>query len=489
MFIQPNRMKYTFLPLVLLLSATFAQAQTGGYKIKVSITGLKDSVCYLANYYGDKQYLQDTAKVNAKGEMTFEDPKRTLEKGMYIIVGSGKVRFFDFIINKEQAFSIRTNYANMDSAMVFTGSEENTLFYKYINFLRDQRKIAEPLQDAYKKAPEKSEERKKIEAKISKIDTNVRAYKKELFQKNPNSFVTSFLRMMEDPEIPEAPIGKDGKKDSTFAYYYYKNHYFDNINLQDDGLVRTPIFHQKLERFFGDVLPQMPDTISAEADKVIAKAEGTKENFKYLVFYLTNTTETSKVMGMDAAFVHMVETYYTTKKAYWVDADQLLKITERAKLLKPITLGKVAPEMALTDTMGRLQTLSKVQAKYTLICFWDPDCSHCKKEVPELDKTYKALLKKGVDIKIYGVGCTVEDDKWRKFIKDNNLNWINVIDLPALRARYDIYSTPVLYLLDKDKKIIAKRIGHDNLEEIITRTDKGQRIIVTQKEEPKEEGH
>lgn len=483
-------MKFKFLLLLLVacLSTGSKAADTpNGYKIKVTITGLKDSVCYLANYYGDKQYLQDTAKVNSKGEFTFEDPKKTLEKGMYIVVGSGKVRFFDFIINKEQVFSMKTNYTSMDSSMAFTGSEENTLFYKYIGFLRDQRNLMEPLQKAYKAAAEKSPERKAIEAKVEVLDSAVYKYKQELFKKNPTSFVTSFLNMMEDPKIPEPPI-VNGKKDSSFAYYYYKNHYFDNFNLQDDGLVRTPLFHQKLERFFTEVLPQIPDTINAEADKLIAKAKGSKENFKYIVYYITNATETSKVMGMDASFVHMVDKYYATKQAYWIDADQLLKITERAKLLKPITLGKVAPEMSLTDTFGKVQTLSKVQAKYTLICFWDPDCSHCKKEVPELFSTYKDLVKKGIDMKVYAVGTTAEDDKWRKFIKDHKLNWINVIDLPGARARYDIYSTPVLYLLDKDKKIIAKRVGHDNLEEIISRTEKGQKVIVTQKEEEKE-GH
>lgn len=457
-----------------------------GYKIKFSITGLKDSVCYLANYYGDKQYLQDTAKVNSKGEFTFENPKRTLEKGMYIVVGNGKIRFFDFIVNKEQVFSVKSDYKGMDSAMSFVGSPENTLFYSYINYLRGKRKEAEEIQKAMKDVRTDSVKRKPYEEKMKKIDTDVKEFKKNLFQNNPNSFVTSFLKVMDEPEIPEAPKLANGKIDSTFAYYYYKNHFFDNVNFQDDGLVRTPVFHDRLARFFKDVLPQMPDSISAEADKIIAKAAGTNEMFKYLVFYVTNYTETSKVMGMDAAFVHMVDQYYATKKAYWVDENQLLKITERAKLLKPILLGKAAPEMSLTDTFGKIHTLSKIQANYTLICFWDPDCGHCKTEVPALYKTWGELKKKGIDIKVYGVACTVEDDKWRKFIKEKGLNWINVIDLPGSRARYDIYSTPVLYLLDKDKKIVAKRIGHDNLEEIITRLDKGQKLIVTQKEEEKD---
>ena len=73
-----------------------------------------------------------------------------------------------------------------------------------------------------------------------------------------------------------------------------------------------------------------------------------------------------------------------------------------------------------------------------------------------------------MDVEIFGVNTTQEFELWKKFIIDNDLNWINVHDphgITRFKSKYDIYSTPVVYVLDKDKKIIAKRIGVEQLEE------------------------
>jgi hypothetical protein len=352
---------YAILTFLCVAFSSFAD----GYKITVKLTGCKDSVCYLANYYGDKQYLQDTALVNAKGEMTFEGTK-TLAKGIYIVVGQDKVRYFDFLINNEQNISITGDLSKIDQSLAAPASKENSLFFGYIKFLADKRKESEPLSTQYKASTDEAQ-KKKLEADLKKIDEDVKKFKDQVYANNPTSFVCSFLKMMETPEVPPAPKKADGTIDSNFAYYYYREHYWDNINLQDDGLIRTPTFHGKLKTYFSQILPQFPDTIAAEADKLIAKAKGTQEVFKYLIFFVTNYAETSKVMGMDAAFVHMVDQYYATKQCYWVDEDDLLKITERAKLLKPILLGKTAPELALTDSMGKIKILSKVPNKYTML--------------------------------------------------------------------------------------------------------------------------
>ena len=74
-------------------------------------------------------------------------------------------------------------------------------------------------------------------------------------------------------------------------------------------------------------------------------------------------------------------------------------------------------------------------------------------------------------------------EEWKKFLKEQKIeDWLNVADISFddegnplansdWRDKYDIYSTPVVYLLDKEKKILAKRINHDQLKEIILRLE------------------
>jgi thiol-disulfide isomerase/thioredoxin len=204
------------------------------------------------------------------------------------------------------------------------------------------------------------------------------------------------------------------------------------------------------------------------ADMLVNAASRNKETFKYMVWFLTNTYETSNIMGMDQVFVHLVKNYYTKEKAYWVDETTLYKINDRARILEPILLGKKVKNLILTDSSGVYQALYNVNTPYTILYFWDPDCGHCKKATPKVKAYYDKVKSKGVQV--YAVCTEVEMEKWKNYIKENKLDWINVAD-PKLqnnfREEFDIKTTPQIFILDKDKKILAKKIDEETLEKIM----------------------
>jgi thiol-disulfide isomerase/thioredoxin len=217
----------------------------------------------------------------------------------------------------------------------------------------------------------------------------------------------------------------------------------------------------------------MPDSIIPSVDTIIIKSRANKEVFKYHVASLANYYETSNIMGYDKVFVHISETYYLTDEAYWADSTLKEKIRERVNKIKPNILGTPAYNLVMPDTTYRnYRKLYDIKAKYTVLVFWDPTCSHCKVEVPELHHIYDSLKSKGVSLEVYSVGIESDPELWKKFIKDHNLDWINVSDLynnTNFRDYYDIYSTPVIYLLDDQKRIIAKRLDPTKVRDFIDR--------------------
>ena len=280
---------------------------------------------------------------------------------------------------------------------------------------------------------------------------------------------------MDEIEVPEAPLLPSGKKDTTFAFRYYKAHFFDNIDFSDDRLLRTPIFHTKIKQYLDKLTAQIPDSINVAADYLATKAKANQEVFKYVIYWLTYTYESSNIMGMDAVFVHLVDNYYATKQAFWVDSAQLYKITNRAFILKPLLLGKKAPAINMVDTSGKNVSLYSIKANYTVLLFWDHGCGHCKKEVPKVAEIYKKMKEKGVEVLAIETEDKPED--WKKFIRENKLNWINVHEPDNYRRAvtkkiYDIYSTPVVYLLDENKIIKAKRIDSEQLGDFINELEK-----------------
>ena len=437
----------------------------------LKVEGLSNVECYLANYYGNKQYLKDTAQVNANGEFTFED-EEALGGGIYLVVMPGQ-KYFEIVIDDDQHFHLECDTLDYIKSMKVTGSNDNQLFYGYLNYVSGKQVEVKVHSDKLLQ----NENDKKAKAAMEKIDEEVKAYKKNFMQTNASSFVSTIFKASQDPEIPEAPILENGKKDSTFAFRYYRDHFWDNIDCQDDRLLRTPIWHTKMEQYITKLTVQIPDSINAAADYLVSKVSGNDELFKYTVWWITNHYETSKIMGMDAVFVHMAENYYTKEKAFWVDETTLYKISDRAKVLKPILLGKKCPNIVLTDSNGVYHSLHTLPKEYTIVYFWDPDCSHCKTVTPVLKEVYNKI---NADVEVFAVCVEIEIDKWKKYVNENELTWINVAD-PELRNNFrhdfDISSTPQIFILDKDKKIIAKRLDVEQVEDFIKdhkeRTQKG----------------
>jgi thiol-disulfide isomerase/thioredoxin len=111
-----------------------------------------------------------------------------------------------------------------------------------------------------------------------------------------------------------------------------------------------------------------------------------------------------------------------------------------------------------------------------ILVFWDVDCGHCQKEIPKLIEVYNDLKKEKKDVKVYSVYTLHEGEKYLKYIAEKGLSdWINVYDgahINNVTVKYDVYSTPVIYVLDKNKTIKAKRIGVEQIREVLQSMEK-----------------
>jgi thiol-disulfide isomerase/thioredoxin len=197
-------------------------------------------------------------------------------------------------------------------------------------------------------------------------------------------------------------------------------------------------------------------------------AKANEKVFQYALVTLVNKYANSKVMGDDAVYVHLVKNYYEAGFASWIDEEQLAKMKERRVALEPLLIGKISPNLSLRDTtINRFYTLHDITTDYTILYIWDPECGHCKKVTPKLGEFYKKHKNESLSVYAITTSNIEEIDVWKNFIKKHNLDWINVSDLyyqTNFRTIYDVTSTPQVFVLDKNKKIIAKRIAVEQLE-------------------------
>lgn len=490
-------MKKIILALAVLISSkTFSQ---GGYDIKVNIKNCKDTVVYLAKYTWDKQYIVDTCKKVVKGNMIFKG-KKELDKGVYFLVSQDKIKYFDFFVNESAKFSITSDQNDMVNALKSLDSKENNDIFSYMRYLTNKNKEFGDVR-SQTKGLSKLDSTKFMNEKIKGMNEEVQKFESEFVKAHAGTFTADFLNLKTEKEAKDVPKAKNGRPDSVYTYLYYKNHFWDGVNFKDDRLLRTPFFADRVKRYFDKVIIQIPDTISSEIDKIMSQGIPGSEMYKFLLAYFLPTYEQSKIMGFDKIFVHIADKYVRTGLSKGVyDEKTAETILKRIDILKPLLLDAQAPDLLMIDTtyakivnkMGfdtakhsssvtklyydnaqkltpLFTTLYGVKAKFTVLVFWDIDCGHCQTEIPKLLETYHELRKK-YDVKVFSVYTQHEFNKWRKYIIDKKLDFINIYDpvhINNIKEKYDIYSTPVIYLLDKNKFIKAKRLAQEQIPEMI----------------------
>lgn len=458
------------------------KAGTGGRNIAITLTPLKNCKVYLGSYMGTGRTLVDSAFLNEKSQGVFKGDKK-LTGGIYFVVSPQMTIQFEVLMDNTQQFSIVGDTSLKDQAVI-RGSIDNELFKTYTGFSVEKGQLIQQLSNAYKTASNKSDSSRLLEA-LNKADKELQDYRKNIIEQHPNSLLAMLFNSMKRPEMPAVPV-VNGKPDSAYPYRFVKNHFWDDVLFSDDRLLRTPFFEPKLDDYFRYYVSPEPDSIIEEVKYILLSARTGKEIYPYLLTKFTNKYMNPEFMGQDKVFVYLFENFYAKGDTMILNPASRKTVVERAYSLMANQLGKPAPVLNLTDTTGKTSSLYSINADFTVVAFWDPNCGHCKEEMPRLDSFYQHKWK-AMNVAVYGVNIYENElPAWKKFITEKKLEgWTHTYQTkaakdaeekagqPNYRQLYDIFKTPTLYLLDKDKRIIAKQLSLEQFDDLIaTKTKK-----------------
>ncbi len=474
---------------VFLLLLVSLMSFPAGHDIRVKVNGLNDTTLILGHYLNKSMYPDDTIRLDNHGLGRFTGNNH-LPEGMYLIY-LPSTRYFEVIMGQDQEFSVDIDTADFLNTMVFKGSEENQVFLGFQRFMVSLRKQADSLNSRLKTEKD-PKARENLLSQLQKINRDRISHIEGIGKEHPGLFVSDFLKATLDIQVPDPPRDEKGNvRDSTWQYYFYRKHYFDNFNISDPRLLRTPLYEDKVMNYLTKVIPQVPDSLYGPIDDVIERSRADSNLFRFMLITLFNFYGKSNLMGMDALQVHIADKYYITE-SWWSDAKFIADLKDRVEKIRPLLIGKIAPDAELMllppdhfknaarDTalkrfphVGTKTTLRQIQAKYLVLLFWEADCGHCKKAVPELYAIYEKSLK-NMGVKILSISTLFGEDgkiKWVNFVNEHGLyDWINAWNPYSydFKLKYDVTSTPQIYILDENKQIVAKKIGPEQVEEIIS---------------------
>jgi thiol-disulfide isomerase/thioredoxin len=491
---KEHRMKVVkgFLPLAAgFFMSCFPLLYGQGHRIEITVEGLSNDTLILGEYFTTRMIPVDTLVLDRHGKGVFEGPD-PFEGGLYLVYFDPN-HYFDFILGDDQVLSIRADTADLAGSLQFEGSEDNRIFQEYKEYLEQKRSDLEARQALLDSTTDAAESARIREAQ-KKINRDMESFMDRIESEHPDLFVSDFIGATREPFPPEELLNGSRRHDDSIRYFYYKQHFLDRFDPFDIRLLHTPVYENKINNYISRAVTQHTDSLIAAVDFLLGGARGKEDLYRYLLITLFNHFADSKYMGMEVVYFHIAENYYIPD-ATWSSPDFISKLKENLERNKPTLIGEIAPnlilrrippehfQMAAQDTaikrdphIGEDFFLHDIDARYTILYFWEADCGHCKTITPALYEVYSRLKDRGVEVVAVHVINSIEGkEKWIDFVNEHGLyDWINCWSPYSneFRRLYNLQAYPQLYLLDRDKKIIGKRISPEQAELIINNIEK-----------------
>lgn len=470
----PTMKKAFILFIALFLMPNFIKASpedSAYYDIKIKLTGIKTSKVVLGYFLGEQTFAVDTAQVDTiTGNIRFK-PNRPLAQGVYFVANTEGV-IFNMILANENDFTITTDItAPYDSAKI-EQSIENTVFFNYMktvqriqNEINQITAMTDMLRQAKADKSVINEQQQKITARYAGLEK----YTQSVARQAPHLFTSKLLNISKMPVVPsELTLLKNDKPNPAY-WFYFRQHFFDGVDFTDKRLVRSPYYANRLGQFLG-YMTNSTDSVKAQLDFILTKTYPNTEFYKFTLKWLTAVFDDNidRMPNADAYLIHLVEKYHR-KAESGTDKYTLERMEYKVNTFKNVLIGSPAPNFELPNTEGVLKSLAEVKADYTLVVFYSSLCSHCREAMPTIQNAVQNMDSK--KLKVFTVCTDGVREPWLSFLEEMKMkDWVNVIDKQPdtdIQKKYVTWNLPVLYLLDRNKTIVANRIKPENLHELI----------------------
>lgn len=443
-------------------------AQTDSLLIDATIEGIPAGKARLVGTFCDQNFIADSAMVDANGHFELRRTKPLPAGFYYFLLPGGKN--FSFLVDRDQRFTLRAKAGDLAGTMQVDGSLNTDLLYQNFRFQGKQDVELNQLAEALRKNPPNSPEYAQAKARQDQILAERKAHLDEIYKKHPDAFFTRFKIAGANPDWMDFRK-PNGDVDTLRQLLHYRAHFWDGVDFTDERLLRTPVVVNKLRRYIKDLTPQQPDSLIKVSDELIRRVLPHKPYFQFFVNWIALQYENGKTTVMDgeAVYVHIVKNYFTPELATWDKPEMLEKLQKHVWEMEASLLGRKGPNVIAPNPSGEMKGIYEMTAPIIIVFMFSPDCEHCREQAPKVQEFYEKWKDRGVDV--YGIGVNTNDAEWKEYVKKSGFTFTNVFDPTnrAIYAKYFVDVTPELYVLNKDRIIVAKNLNADQLETVVER--------------------
>lgn len=210
-------------------------------------------------------------------------------------------------------------------------------------------------------------------------------------------------------------------------------HFWDGIEAFDGPTDENPVLAAQLDFYFDKMVAPLPDSITNEIARLVEKTSFNTDLRDFILWHLLEKYRHPEYMSQDQVFVWLYDHYFSKLDIRDLNEANLALIRDKAEAFRRLAIFNLAPNFAINDSVD----LHSVESEYTVLFFYDHDCDLCRLERQNLD----SVVAQNPAITVLAIDMNTDD-----------------VRVDALYDLYDIETTPLIYVLDRDKRIIAKKI-------------------------------
>lgn len=435
---------------LLLLELNLLQGQP--WLIQGSIEDAAEGPILLASYYGDRFTLLDST-TSGTGSFYFVLGEDT-PPGIFRIIYAQDLdsvrnqnRFVEFIFNHEN-INLVISSSETGPVPYFDNSLENRVYHEFMDFeLTYEAEVMAAYGQLY---PSWDGADTDVVDRYDELQRGREVFMDSISGLYPDLYAVRLMNAFRAPFIP-GEIAHVERIDTLKACF------FDRAPIDDPALLYAPVYSFKLIDYLSlykdlNLTGEEQEMAFIEAvDRIMVKVAQEEQLRAFVVGYLLEGFE---MLDMEQVQLHLADNYLDET----CETDLMELVKSRMEGYRKMVPGKSAPDIIIRDVKGITCQLSELDHPYVLVLFWASTCEHCRDMLPALRDWY--LNENTFDLEVLSISIDSSEANFSELIGQLDLPWINARDPQGWQGKapsdYHVYATPTLYLLDRERSIVAR---------------------------------
>lgn len=442
--------------LFFLVWSNFVNAQ---FQFKIKVKNVLDTVAYFrSTIFDEKNYVpKDTFDLRKKAN-TFNNTK-SIVGGIYYLYFPNSKQKISFIVEDNDTTTLEIDGPDyLNHSKINKNKNQILLNYQRVEFSLAHYDTSYAL--ALKLGKKFSQLQKAAYFKI-KTDSLVAFRNNALKSLKPKDALYIYFKTLNalDASFPN-------KRDFVARVNFLKQ-----FDFKEPKLFFTPAMKLILTEYAA-YYPLVADSLIIALDSIMLKLDCTNKAYPFVFDYFSKLFKNRDIQNNTEGYSYFINKYVKEGKCKFLDPRQKESFLNELIQIQSQKIKDTCVNMILPDTLGVKQDLHLFASKYnyTVVIFYDPNCEHCKVEVPKMDSVIN-LLEQQLLVKIgkYAV-CNepnISKNDWSNFINTYHLNkdytHVKLGNDLNIRKAYDAFTNPLFYLVDKEGILIAKKLSTNTL--------------------------